>query len=82
MRATRAARRASRPPALALAGLLAFAIGAIRWWRRRAFIARIGARYGMALASLAVFLRRALTAPLAVFVVLELLDQFELVPPD
>ena len=36
----------------------------------------------MALASLAVFLRRALPTPLAVFVVLELLDQFELVPPD
>jgi potassium efflux system protein len=67
---------------LALAGLLAFAIGLIRWWRRRAFIARIGARYGMALASLAVFLRRALTAPIAVFVVTELLDQFQLVPPD
>src|ERR1044072_5087716 len=67
--------------ALALAGLLAFAFGLIRWWRRRAFIARIGARYGMALASLAVFLRRALTAPLAVFVLLELLDQFQLVPP-
>ena len=67
---------------VALAGLLAFAIGGIRWWRRRAFIARIGARYGMALASLAVFLRRALTAPIAVFVVLELLDQFQLVPPD
>ena len=67
---------------VALAGLLAFAIGLIRWWRKRSFIARIGARYGMALASLAVFLRRALTAPLAVFVVLELLDQFQLVPPD
>ena len=67
---------------VALAGLLAFAIGLIRWWRRRSFIARIGARYGMALASLAVFLRRALTAPVAVFVVLELLDQFQLVPPD
>ena len=66
---------------VALAGLLAFAIGAIRWWRRRAFIARIGARYGMALASLAVFLRRALLAPAAVLVVAELLDQFELVPP-
>jgi len=36
----------------------------------------------MAVASLAVFLRRALTAPIAVFVVLELLDQFQLVPPD
>ncbi len=67
--------------ALALAGLLAFAFGAVRWWRRRAVIARIGARYGMALASLAVFLRRALLAPAAVLVLSELLDQFELVPP-
>jgi potassium-dependent mechanosensitive channel len=68
--------------AIALAGLLIIAIGFIRWWRRRAFIARIGDRYGMALASLAVFLRRALTAPIAVFVVLELLDQFQLIPDD
>ena len=66
--------------AIALAGLLIFAIGFIRWWRRQAFIARIGDRYGMALASLAVFLRRALTAPIAVFVVLQLLDQFQLIP--
>ena len=36
----------------------------------------------MALASLAVFLRRALTAPIAVFLVLQLLDQFELIPDD
>ena len=34
----------------------------------------------MALASLAVFLRRALTAPIVVFVVLQLLDQFQLIP--
>ena len=68
--------------AIALFGLLIFAIGFIRWWRRQAFIARIGERYGMALASLAVFLRRALTAPIAVFVVLELLDQFQLIPDD
>ena len=68
--------------AIALAGLLIFAIGFIRWWRRQAFIARIGDRYGMALASLAVFLRRALTAPIAVFVVLQLLDQFQLIPDD
>ena len=66
--------------AVALAGLLIFAIGFIRWWRRQAFIARIGDRYGMALASLAVFLRRALTAPIVVFVVLQLLDQFQLIP--
>jgi potassium-dependent mechanosensitive channel len=68
--------------AITFAGLLVFAIGFIRWWRRRAFIARIGDRYGMALASLAVFLRRALTAPIVVFVVLELLDQFQLIPDD
>lgn len=68
--------------ALAFAGLAVFAIGLVRWWRRRAYIARIGQRYGMALASLAVFLRRGLTAPIAAFLVLELLDQFQLVPPD
>jgi potassium-dependent mechanosensitive channel len=68
--------------ALTFTGLLAFAVGFIRWWRRRAVIAGIGARYGMALASLAVFLRRALAAPIAVFLVLELLDQFQLVPPE
>jgi len=68
--------------AITLAGLLIFAIGFIRWWRRRTFIARIGDRYGMALASLAVFLRRALTAPLVVFVVLQLLDAFQLIPDD
>ncbi len=68
--------------AIALAGLLVFAIGFVRWWRRHAFIAQIGARYGMAIASLAVFLRRALTAPLAVFVIFELLDQFKLVPDE
>ena len=67
---------------IALAGLLVFAIGFIRWWRRQAFIARIGDRYGMALASLAVFLRRALTAPIVVFLVLQLLDQFQLIPDD
>src|SRR3954454_14544742 len=68
--------------AITFDGLLVFATGFIRWWRRRAFIARIGDRYGMALASLAVFLRRALTAPIVVFVVLELLDQFQLIPDD
>jgi potassium efflux system protein len=68
--------------ALALAGLLVFAIGLVRWWRRRAVIASIGERYGMAVASLAVFLRRSLAAPLTVFVVLELLEQFQLVPPE
>lgn len=68
--------------AVAFAGLAAFTIGLVRWWRRRAVIARIGQRYGMALASLAMFLRRALAAPVALFLVLELLDQFQLVPPD
>jgi potassium-dependent mechanosensitive channel len=68
--------------ALALAGLLAFSIGLIRWWRRRAVIAGIGARHGMALAALAVFVRRALATPVAVIVVFELLEQFELAPPD
>ena len=44
-------------------------------------VTRVGARYGNALAALLVFARSALTTPLAVFVVLELLDQFELIPP-
>jgi potassium-dependent mechanosensitive channel len=68
--------------AVALTGLLIFAVGFIRWWRRQAFIRRIGDRYGMALASLAVFLRRAFTAPIAVFLVLQLLDAFQLIPDD
>ncbi len=66
--------------AVTLSGLCIFAIGFIRWWRRHAFIAKIGARYGTAIASLAVFLRRTLTAPIALFVVFELLDQFKLIP--
>jgi potassium efflux system protein len=66
---------------LALLGLTAFAFGLVRWWRRSSVVRRVGARYGKALAALVVFARRALTAPLAVFVVLELLDQFELIPP-
>jgi potassium-dependent mechanosensitive channel len=66
---------------LALAGLCAFSFGLVRWWRRVNPIARVGTRYGNALAALLVFARTALVAPLAVFVVLELLDQFELVPP-
>lgn len=67
---------------LALAGLLVFAFGVVRWWRRMALVARVGSRYGKALAALLVFARRALSMPLAVFVILELLDQFDLIPPD
>jgi potassium efflux system protein len=66
---------------LALAGLCAFSFGFIRWWRRVNPVMRIGARYGDALAALLVFARSALVAPLAVFIVLELFDQFELVAP-
>jgi potassium efflux system protein len=66
---------------LALAGLCAFSFGLVRWWRRVNPVARVGTRYGDALAALLVFARSALVAPLAVFVVLELLDQFELIPP-
>lgn len=67
---------------LAVAGLLVFAFGAVRWWRRTAMVARVGTRYGKALAALLVFVRRALSMPLALFVVVGLLDQFDLVPPD
>jgi small-conductance mechanosensitive channel len=67
---------------LTIGALLVFAIGLVRWWRRIALISRVGARYGKALAALLVFLRRAATTPLGVAVVLTLLDQFELVPPD
>jgi len=67
---------------IALAGLLVLAIGLVRWWRRVNLAARVGTRYGKALASLLVFVRGAVAMPLAVFAVLELLDQFELVPPD
>ena len=65
---------------LALTGLLVVVLGLMRWWRRSAIVARVGVRYGKAVAALLVFLRRALSMPLAVFVILELLDQFELVP--
>jgi potassium efflux system protein len=67
---------------LTIAALLVFAIGLVRWWRRIALISRVGTRYGKALAALLVFLRRTITTPLGVAVVLMLLDQFELVPPD
>ena len=67
---------------LALAGLIVLAFGLVRWWRRISVVSRVGGRYGKALAALVVFVRRALAMPLAVFVVLELLDQFDLIPPD
>ena len=67
---------------LALAGLFVFAIGLRRWWRRIDLATRVGMRYGNALSALLVFLRGTLAMPLAVVVTLELLDQFELVPPD
>jgi potassium-dependent mechanosensitive channel len=66
---------------LALVGLCAFSFGFVRWWRRINPVMRVGTRYGDALAALLIFARSALVAPLAVFVVLELLDQFELLPP-
>jgi potassium efflux system protein len=75
-----AARMASA--GLALAGLTIFLIGLARWWRKAALVARVGARYGQALAALLVFARQALATPLTVVIVLELLDQFELVPPE
>ena len=75
-----AARMASA--VLALVGFLAFVLGAMHWWRRTAFVARVGARHGKALAALIVFVRRGLSMPLAVLVILELLHQFDLIPPD
>src|SRR5215212_7165874 len=66
--------------ALAFAGLAAFVFGLIRWWRRTAMVARVGSRYGKAVAALLVFLRRTVSMPLAVFIIVELLEQFELVP--
>jgi small-conductance mechanosensitive channel len=65
---------------LALIGLAVCAFGLARWWRRHSVVSRVHARYGKALAAMVVFARRALTAPVAVFVVLELLEQFELIP--
>jgi potassium-dependent mechanosensitive channel len=67
---------------LALAGVVVLAFGLVRWWRRISVVSRVGGRYGKALAALVVFVRRALAMPLAVFVLLELLDQFDLIPPD
>ncbi|TMJ05539.1 MAG: mechanosensitive ion channel family protein [Alphaproteobacteria bacterium] len=73
-----AARMASA--VVALTGLLVVVLILMRWWRRTAFVARVGARYGKALAALLVFLRRALSMPLAVLVILALLHQFDLIP--
>lgn len=67
--------------ALAIIGLAAFAFGLVRWWRRLSLVNRVDGRYGNAIASLVVFARRALAAPMAVLIVLELLEQFELIPP-
>ena len=67
---------------LALLGLAMCAFGLARWWRRHSVVNRVHARYGSALAAMVVFARRALTAPVAVFVVLELLEQFALIPPE
>ena len=47
-----------------------------------AFVTRVGARYGKALAALLVFLRRGFSMPLAVLVILALLHEFDLVPPE
>ena len=65
--------------ALALAGLTVLAFGLARWWRQRTVVARVAARYGVALASMVVFARRALTTPVTTCVVLILLDQFDLI---
>jgi small-conductance mechanosensitive channel len=67
---------------LALTALLAIVLGAMRWWRRTALVAHVGARYGKALAALLVFLRRALSMPLALLIILALLHEFDLIPPD
>ncbi len=67
---------------LALTALLAIVLGAMRWWRRTAMVAHVGARYGKALAALLVFLRRALSMPLALLIILALLHEFDLIPPD
>ena len=75
-----AARMASA--VLALTGLLTVVLVLMRWWRRTAFVARVGARHGKALAALLVFVRRGLSMPLAVLVILALLHQFDLVPPN
>jgi potassium efflux system protein len=51
-------------------------------WRRMAIKFILGTRYGKALAALLAFVRLAFALPAAVFVILELLEQFELVPAD
>ncbi len=67
--------------ALAFAGLAVFTVGLVRWWRRRAFIARIGRATAWRSRRLRCSCAARLAAPIAVFLVLELLDQFQLVPP-
>ena len=67
--------------ALALAGLAALSFVLVRWWRRLSLVQRAGARYGKAIAALVVFSRRTVAMPFAMFVVLGLLDQFDLIPP-
>src|SRR5215212_11576949 len=61
---------------LAFVGLSVFVFGLIRWWRRTATVTRVSARYGKAVAALLVFIRRAVSMPLTVFISLELLQQF------
>ncbi len=65
----------------AIAGFAIFALGLVRWWRRVDPVRRVEARYGKGLAALLVFARGALAVPLATFIVLLVLDQFELLPP-
>jgi potassium-dependent mechanosensitive channel len=68
--------------AITFAALAVFVVVFARWWRRMALIGRVGTRYGKALAALLAFVRLAFALPAAVFVILELLEQFELVPAD
>lgn len=63
---------------LVLAGLLVLSIGLLRWWRRAALIARAETRFGKELAALLVFCRAFVVAPLAVLIIVELLQQFDL----
>jgi len=67
--------------AIGITGLAMFAFGFARWWRRVNPVQRVETRYGKALAALTVFVRGALAAPLATFLVLQVLGQFELLSP-
>jgi potassium efflux system protein len=67
--------------AFAIAGLAVFAFGLMRWWRRVDPVHRVEVRYGKGLAALLVFARGALAVSLATFLVLLVLDQFEILPP-